>query len=93
VRNVYGKIVCPPQDVTCLVNSFSNVIACSPPNGGIVMNATGEMLCGPGKCMVPAFGQAFCSALQGGSVTIDSKGEPVCTGECVPASASACSLP
>jgi len=92
VRNMNGKTACPPQGGTCLIDSSGN-IACSPPYGGIVKNGNGQMLCGPGKCMISAFGQAFCSAEQGGSVTMSSSGEPVCTGGCVPASASACSWP
>ncbi len=92
VRNSDGKIVCPPPGGTCLVDVTGN-IACSPPFGGIVMTIDGQMLCGPGKCVITAFGQAFCSAEPYGAVTIDSFGEPVCTGGCVPASASACSRP
>ena len=92
VRNVHGKIVCPPQGGTCLIDATGN-IACSPPFGGIVMTIEGQMLCGPGKCMITVSGQAFCSAEKEGSMTISSFGEPVCTGGCVPASASACSWP
>ena len=92
VRNLDGKIVCPPEGGSCLVNS-DGTIACSPPFGGIVMDIDGQMLCGPGQCKNSAFGQAFCSAEQGGSITFSISGEPVCTGDCVPASASACSWP
>lgn len=92
VSNVNGKIVCPPPGGTCLINAAGN-IACSPPYGGIVMIFDGQMLCGPGKCMISAFGQAFCSSEKDGSATISSFGVPVCTGGCVPASASACSWP
>jgi hypothetical protein len=93
VRNSDGKTACPPLGGTCLKNMYGH-IACSPPFGGILKNKDGQMLCGPGKCMmIPASGQAFCSAEQGGSVTINSSGEPVCTGACVPASASACTWP
>ncbi len=92
VRNVDGKIACPPQGGSCLVNS-EGMIACSPPFGGIVMNINGRMLCGPGQCKLNAFGQAFCSAEQGGAVTFGMDGKPVCTGGCVPASASVCSWP
>lgn len=73
--------------------TLTGEIACSPPFGGIVKTFDGQMLCGPGKCMISAFGQAFCSAEQYGSVTINSSGEPVCTGGCVQASAEACSWP
>jgi hypothetical protein len=92
VRNIDGKIACPPQGGTCLKNMDGN-IACSPPYGGIVKNRDGQMLCGPGKCMIDSSGQAFCSAEQGGSVTITSSVEHICTGGCVQASASACSWP
>ena len=92
VRNVEGKIVCPPPGGTCLKNSTGK-IACSPPYGGIVMTIDGQHLCGPGKCMISAFGQAFCSAEMYGSMTFDIDGKPACTGSCISASASACSWP
>jgi hypothetical protein len=92
IRNIDGKTACPPVGGTCLKN-MNGKIACSPPHGGIVKNKDGEMLCGPGKCMINGFAQAFCSSEQGGSITRNSSGEPVCTGSCVPASASACSWP
>jgi hypothetical protein len=92
VHNMDGKIVCPPPGGKCLVNANGN-IACSPPYGGIVMTLDGQALCGPGKCMISAFGQAFCSAVEDGSITFNSSGEPVCTGGCVRASASACTWP
>jgi hypothetical protein len=43
----------------------------------------GQMLCGPGKCMITAFGQAFYFAEMYGSVTISSSGERVFIGGCV----------
>jgi hypothetical protein len=92
VRDAYGKIVCPPQGGSCLINA-EGIIACSPPYGGIVMNINGQMFCGPGQCKNNARGQAFCSAAQGGSMIFNGSGELVCTGGCVPASASACSWP
>jgi hypothetical protein len=92
VTNIFGKTVCPPPGGTCIINSSGDIV-CSPPYGGIVMTIDGRALCGPGKCKISAFGQAFCSAVQDGSATISSWGEPVCTGGCVPASESACSWP
>jgi hypothetical protein len=71
----------------------TGIIACSPPYGGIVMTVRGEALCGPGDCAINAFGRAFCSAEQDGTITFDMSGKPICTGGCVPASASACSWP
>ena len=73
--------------------TMTGEIACSPPFGGIVRTLDGRMLCGPGKCMISAFGQAFCSTEMYGSATINSFGEPVCTGGCVAASAEECSWP
>jgi hypothetical protein len=92
VSNVSGKTVCPPPGGKCLSNA-SGVIACSPPYGGIVMTLHGEALCGPGECGINVFGRVFCSAVQDGSITFNSSGEPICTGGCVQASASACSWP
>lgn len=92
VRNFDGKIVCPPPGGKCLVNS-DGIIACSPPYGGIVMTIDGKALCGPGECKIDAHGQAFCSAVEDGSITFDTLGKPICTGGCIPASASACIWP
>lgn len=92
VRSVDGKIVCAPPGGACLINATGK-IACSPPYGGIVMTFDGKALCGPGKCMINAYGQAYCSAVQDGSMTFDILGNPICTGDCVQASASACSWP
>jgi hypothetical protein len=69
VRNLEGKIVCPPPGGKCLVDAFGK-IACSPPYGGIVKTFNGEMLCGPGKCMINVSGVAFCSAVYEGSMTL-----------------------
>ena len=92
VRNLYGKVACPPPGGACLMNAVGD-IACSPPNGGIVKTFDGHILCGPGKCMIGPYDEVFCSAEPGGSVTFNSYGEPVCTGGCVSASDSACSWP
>jgi len=92
VHNASGKIACPPQGGICLVN-MSGTIACSPSFGGIVKMGDGQMLCGPGQCTITTSGEAFCSALMGGSATRSSFDEPVCAGGCVPASAEACSWP
>jgi hypothetical protein len=89
MSDIYGKTYCPPKDVSCRNDLYGRIV-CSPPYGDIVMTINGQMLCGPGKCMITPFGQAFCSSEQGGSVALGSKGEPVCTGSCVPASAEAC---
>ena len=92
VHNASGKTACPPQGGICLVNT-SGAIACSPSFGGIVKTGDGQMLCGPGQCTITIEGEAFCSALVGGSATRNSLGEPVCAGGCVPASAEACTWP
>ncbi len=92
VRNLYGKVACPPPGGACLMNAVGD-IACSPPYGGIVITYDGHILCGPGRCVIGPRDEAFCSTEQGGSVTFDSYGDPVCTGACVPASDSACSWP
>lgn len=92
VRNSYGKVACPPQGGLCLVNSFG-VIACSPPFGGIVATYNGGFLCGPGQCLMPAFGRPFCSSEMFGSAMMQPFGDPVCTGRCIPASPEACLWP
>jgi len=92
VRNLYGKVACPPPGGACLMNAVGD-IACSPPYGGIVKTFDGHMLCGPGRCMIGTYDEAFCAVEQDGTITFNSYGEPVCTGGCVPASASACSWP
>jgi hypothetical protein len=92
LRNLYGKVVCPPPGGVCMMNAVGD-IACSPPSGGIVITLDGHILCGPGTCVIGPDNEAFCSTEPGGSVSYDSYGEPVCTGGCVPASDSACSRP
>ena len=56
--------------------TITGEIACSPPFGGIVKTFDGKILCGPGKCMITAFGQAFCSAEMYGSATITAPANP-----------------
>jgi hypothetical protein len=92
IRNLYGKVACPPPGGVCMMNAVGD-IACSPPHGGIVMTLDGHMLCGPGRCVIGPNQEAVCAAEQDGSITFDSYGEPSCTGGCVPASDSACVWP
>ena len=78
--------------VGCL-NDFLGNPVCAPPNGGIMRDNTGDIVCGHGQCMENSEGVVVCSSQHGGFVTKDSVSQIVCTGGCVKGSASLCQVP
>jgi len=73
--------------------TINGQVYCSPPNGSIKLNQVGEILCGVGQCVTNSLGQMLCSSQPGGSAIIAALGNTLCTGGCVPASASLCQIP
>jgi hypothetical protein len=65
-------------------------VYCSPPNGGIMQESTGRVVCGPGQCVQLSRGRIVCSSQPGGYARIIAVGHAACTGECQQASVSAC---
>ena len=78
--------------VGCLKDSLGKPF-CAPPNGGIVRDSAGRIVCGLGQCMENSRGVAVCSSQPGGFVTRDSVSRVVCTGECVEGTPSLCQVP
>lgn len=76
----------------CL-KSTTGKIYCSPPNGGIMMNSTHQIVCGPGQCIMDSVAKIVCSAQPGGYVTRNMVGQVVCTGGCEEAAQSKCQVP
>ena len=78
--------------VGCLNDSLGNPV-CAPPNGGIMRDNTGRIVCGHGQCMENSAGVIVCSSQRGGFVTRDAVSRIVCTGGCVEGSSSLCQAP
>ena len=76
----------------CL-KSTTGKIYCSPPNGGIMMSSTHQIVCGPGQCIMDSVAQIVCSSQPGGYVSRNLAGQVVCTGGCEDASQSKCQVP
>jgi hypothetical protein len=76
----------------CEINSLGKPV-CAPPMGGITKDKYGQPVCGMGQCLANNLGNIVCSAQKGGYSTIDLRGQTVCTGGCIPASASSCQTP
>ena len=66
---------------------------CAPPNGGIMMNSTHQIVCGSGQCIMDSVTKIVCSSQPGGYVTRNLAGQVVCTGGCEDASQSKCQVP
>lgn len=76
----------------CIHPPLGNIV-CPPPGGEIYQTGIGEIICGPGKCLITGMGEVFCSSQPGGEVTIGSFGKIVCVGGCVKANPSYCQIP
>jgi len=76
----------------CVNNSLGKPV-CAPPIGGIVKDKHGQPVCGRGQCLANDLGNIVCSSQIGGYSSIDAHGRVLCTGGCVPASASLCQFP
>ena len=73
----------------CAQNNVGHIV-CAPPGGSIMKNKDDVIVCGRGQCVVTNAGIILCSPQQGGTVTINNAGVPVCTGNCVSASQNYC---
>ena len=58
---------------SCATNSSGETI-CAPPGGGAATNSNGDVVTGPGACLVNAEGQVICSQFEGGGAAKDSYG-------------------
>ena len=76
----------------CVNNSLGKPV-CAPPIGDIVKDKHGKPVCGRGQCLADSLGNIVCSTQIGGYSSQDVRGRAVCTGGCVPASASLCQFP
>jgi hypothetical protein len=92
VPDRYGAVQCGPAGSHCLQDSAGEV-KCSPPDGGILLDRYRTPVCGPGRCLTTRHGDVVCSNVPKGSAAVSSNGDAVCTEGCVPASASACTIP
>lgn len=87
--NIYGDVLCPTADSRCLKDLFGDWW-CSTPGGGIELDRTRSPVCGPGACVTDLRGDIKCSSEARGFAGLDRYREAQCTGQCVPASGSAC---
>ena len=85
-----NNTVCPPAKSVCLKESNTSAIKCSPPDGGVLADRYGAVLCGPGRCVLDIRGDAFCAKDSGGAAAKGQYGDAVCPGGCVRAQASMC---
>ena len=76
----------------CVNNSLGKPV-CAPPIGGIIKDKHGRPVCGRGQCLANDLGNIVCSPQIGGYSSTDAHGKVVCTGGCVPATASLCQFP
>lgn len=76
----------------CVNNSLGKPV-CASPLGSIVKDKLGVPVCGRGQCLANSLGNIVCSPLAGGYSSKDARGRVLCTGGCVPASASLCQFP
>jgi hypothetical protein len=92
VQDRYGSVQCGPAGSHCL-RDMAGEVRCSPPDGGILLDRYRTPVCGPGRCLTNRTGDVVCASVPKGSAAININGDPVCTEGCVPASASACTIP
>lgn len=76
----------------CSPDLYGKMI-CPPPNGGMMVDMNGVVVCGPGACARDSRGRVLCSSQPGGQVIIDSSGNVLCVGGCVGAEKTACVTP
>ena len=76
----------------CIKNTMGQLV-CSPKNGGIATNSTGQVVCGVGRCVTNSVGQVICSSKRGGSATKNSIDQVTCTDGCTQASPDLCKQP
>ena len=85
-----NNTVCPPAKSVCLKESNTSAVKCSAPDGGVIADRYGAVLCGPGRCVLDIRGDAFCAKDSGGAAAKGQSGDALCTGGCVRAQASLC---
>jgi len=73
----------------CAQNNVGHIV-CAPPGGSIMTNKDGVVVCGRGQCVVNKVGIILCSSQTGGTASLTTMGEAVCSGKCVSASQTTC---
>ena len=73
----------------CAQNNVGNIV-CAPPGGVLMTDKQGMIVCGLGPCVTSKNGTVLCSALAGGTATVNEIGVAVCTGKCVSPSKNNC---
>ena len=74
----------------CFRDLLSGKISCPPLGGDIIVNLSGQAVCGKGRCVRELSGKVTCSSQPGGQATQDVNGKVMCVGGCEEASASNC---
>lgn len=80
------------ESPTCTPDLYGKMI-CPPPNGGMIVDMKGTVVCGPGSCARDSMGKVRCSSQPGGQAVINSSGNVLCVGGCVDGSKNACVTP
>lgn len=75
------------------MRTINGAVICPPPNGSMITDLKGNIVCGPGQCARDAGGKAKCSSRPGGVVVLDNTGHVLCVGGCVEGAASYCETP
>jgi hypothetical protein len=71
------------QAQSCATSSNGETI-CAPPGGGAATNSNGEVVTGPGACLLNDEGQVICSQTAGGGAAKNSFGEvKTGAGQCI----------
>ena len=83
-------LVCSNAFAVCLQDNIGNVWCPKYPNGSIVKNSVGDVVCGKGDCRVDGIGNVQCSKTTGGGADFDTMGSVVCVGGCEPATKDMC---
>ena len=76
----------------CLLDAIGRPV-CAPPNGGIVQDSIGRVVCGIGQCVIDAIGRVRCSSVPGGGAIVDAIGVTRCVDGCEEAKQDRCVTP
>jgi hypothetical protein len=74
------------------VTSGTGALICPPPSGSIVLDATGNPVCGRGQCLRAPNGRWMCSTEAGGHAGFKGSAGIACTGGCEAAARELCEM-
>jgi hypothetical protein len=69
------------------INGYAS---CRPLGGELVVNISGQAVCGKGNCIRDVYGKIMCSTQPGGQITMDMMGRFSCVGSCEEATPDNC---